>query len=719
MSKKTDNKIKIFFVLILLSFFILFLRLYFLQIIKGDYYVQRSESNFIQERVIKHSRGKIFDRFGNVLADNRKAYDLYLTFAMMPDSTKILRTLSNHLGLNRNDIRIINKQIDNAINSKLKKEIILGEKISHRDCKNINDIIRTQMIDGVLVRISKQGGQGFCDVFLDAFNFPSPHQVFERLSNLLSLEKEKLWEEWQKAKRKALGLGRFKPTLFLADIGFDSYAKVENAISTGFLSGVTVIPSQRRRYIEKDFAVQTIGYVNQVLVEEIRQKDSFYKSGDFIGRNGLEASYENYLRGQDGIERLMVDAKGRRFSESWEKELLGDERILKPVSGFSLRLSIDRDLQKAAQEYFLGQSGSVIVLDIETGLILALASFPKYDANLIVSSDNTDYVKKLLNDKLKPLRNKAIQDHYAPGSTFKVFTAISGLENHLIAPNTRTYCSGLYKLHKTQWRCFKREGHGFIALTESLKASCDGYFYDLGYRLGLANLSATSLVLGFGNKTGIDLVGEIPGILPSNEYYKKRLGFTPPGAVVNMAIGQGDITVTPIQLAVAYAAIANGGKILKPQLVQEILDENGNIIKTFEPQVKQDISDISFAFTDILQGLSNVSEPGGTASSLRYKPEFSDIASWLNREKISLMGKTGTAQVVKLAKHIKHLEAKDVSYEQRDHAWFVGIFPPKKPQIVLVGMAEHEGLGGAMAAPTIARLMKKYQELRRINFAKN
>ncbi len=523
-----------------------------------------------------------------------------------------------------------------------------------------------------------------------------------------------LEELWQKAQKKSQGLGRFKPSILLSDIGFDAYARIENGISLGTLAGVTVVPSQRRRYVYGDLATHVIGFVNQVSLADIQEKGTAYRGGDFIGRNGLEASYENVLRGEDGIERVVVDAKGRRFDEAWEQALLGGERITEPRPGESLKLSIDAGLQREVQELFTGVSGSVVVSEAATGFVLAMASFPGFDSNGLISADNSKFYQTLLKDKTKPLRNKAVQDHYAPGSIFKPITAIAGVNRKLVTSSYRHYCSGTYQIHKTIWRCFKREGHGPIALVDALKVSCDSYFYELGHRMGLDALSEVAQKFGLGEKTEIPLLGETSGILPSKEYYKRRHGYVAPGFVVNMAIGQGDLTVSPIQVAMAWGAIANGGTLYKPQIVKEIINDQGETVKTFESVIKSSLSDSSLRFDDILQGLSFVTEQGGSAQSLRYRPEFADIAKWLRDEKITVVGKTGTAQVVKLAKHVKHLyNLEEVPYEQRDHAWFVGVYPHDKPKIVVTVMVEHGGFGGSTGAPIAVRIMKSWHEKNR------
>jgi penicillin-binding protein 2 len=710
MNMKSGVKINVFLVWIVMVFFLLVLRLYYLQIIQGESYLQRSESNFIQERIIKHSRGRIFDSSGKTLVDNRLAYDVYVTFALLPDSLKNLRELASVLNIGKRELLDFNKELMEWARHNINDEVVLKTGVSIKSCQKIAELSRIKMIPGVIVRETNKSLQSFCQISINCSHFPSQFQTFRFISSLLDVESKNLDEQWQKAQRRSQGLGKFKPNLIAADVGFNAYARIENAISLGKLAGITVVPSKRRRYVQREFATHIIGFLNQVSVADIRQSNKAYRAGDYIGRNGLEATFEEVLRGKDGVEKVVVDAKGRRFDETWETSLLGKQRIIKPVSGLSLKLSIDSDMQKAAEELFLGRSGSVIISEVDTGFILALASFPSFDPNGLVSADNSKFFHDLISDDKRPLRNKAVQEHYSPGSIFKPITAIAGLSKKLITTQYPYYCSGNYQIHRTTWRCYHREGHGNIQLMEALKVSCDSYFYELGHKLGLDSLSQISARLGFGSKTEIALLGETSGILPTQSYYRKRFGYVAPGFVVNMAIGQGDLSVSPIQMAMAYGAIANGGIVYQPQIVTEILNEHKKSIKKFTKIVKSSVTDSASNFDEVLHGLSFVAETRGSAYSLRHKPENKDIADWIKKNNISIVGKTGTAQVVKLSKLVRHLDVDEVPYKHRDHAWFVGLYPKEQPKIVVVVMTEHGGFGGSQSAPVAVRLMKKWHE---------
>ncbi len=683
-------------------------RLYHLQVMKGDFYRVRSESNFIQERTIKHSRGKILDAHGRVLVDNRLSYDLFLTFSMLPDTRRSLKFISTVLDLTKSDLQMLDAEINQRASLGIFDKISVRELSNIDNCETAQKNIQENMIPGLDVTFLPNG----CVIDIDPQTFPTRSIAFRTLRSLLPNSQDAFKEAWDSVEKKSQGLARFRPMLFLSDIGYDAYAKIENAISLGKLAGVSVTASKRRRYIEGEFATHLIGYVNQVSLDDIKKAPDTFKSGDSIGRYGIEATFEEYLRGQDGVERVVVDAKGRRFDDAWEFELLGKERFVDPIPGANVRLTIDYELQKAAEDLFLEKSGSVIVMDVHSGFVKALASFPSFDPNMIVSANNSKVFSTLLNDPQKPFGNKVIQGQYAPGSTFKPMTGIGGLRKGIITPTSPHYCSGNYRIHKTTWRCFKREGHGQITLNEAIKVSCDSYFYELGHRMGLDYLSEIAFKLGFGDKTGIDLLGEAKGIVPNPVYYKKRMGYVAPGFVVNMSIGQGDLTVTPIQLASAYAAIANGGTVYKPQIVSEIFDESGSVLKKFEREKIRSLADDALDFSEILEGLSHVTEQGGSAHGLRYRPDFADIREWMKAGDIQIVGKTGTAQVVKLSKTVDHVDPANVPYEHRDHAWFVSVYPKENPQIVVVVMSEHGGFGGSTSAPVAVRLLKKWEESR-------
>lgn len=700
----------IFTSIVAVLLFGLIVRLYVLQIIKGEEYVAKGQSNFVQERRIAHARGLIMDQAGRVLVDNRPSHDVYMTVAFLPDSTRTLSKMLASVQLTKEEI----KEIDARVLSKIEEQndlVVVRENLETPQCLDVEAYVQKEELRGVSVeREGIDGIDGGCAVHVHARDFPSRAAVFKRARELVGISAEQMKERVDSALNKSRGLGKFKPTILLEDIGFDAYARLEAAASLGDLPGIEVVDSQKRRYRNKGLASHVLGYMNEINPKEYEaKKTDGYFLGDMVGRRGVEASHEVDLRGKDGIEPVVVDAKGRNKGQRFAEELLGPDRVQPPVSGLSLVLAIDEDMQHAAEEFFQGQAGSVVAMEVNTGFILAMASFPGYDPNLVTGPWSKEYSRQLTADPLRPWNNKAIQEHYAPGSTFKAITASAGLRNKLIDENSKRACPGFFRLGRSTWRCFNRGGHGPIALVRALQYSCDSYFYSLGFDLGPDRLAETGRLFGFGARTGLDLDRETPGIMPDRAYYVRRLGAYTPGLVVNNSIGQGDVTVTSLQLAVAYAAIANGGTVYKPQMVREVRDADGNTVVENDPVVVAEVGLDKTMLALVKEALAHVTDPGGTASGLMWKRDkFAPMSEWLRSSGVTLVGKTGTAQVVKLSKDKAHLKVAETEYLQRDHAWFVGFAPYDNPEIVVVTMTEHGGFGGSTSGPVTAQLLYEY-----------
>src|SRR3989338_803498 len=595
-------------------FVVLALRLFYLQVLRGDYYLSRSESNFIQERPVSHSRGLILDQNGLTLVDNRPSHDLYVTFSLLPDRYLTLKKMAPLLRFNKKAIGVAEKRIGSA-----KKQLILTQ-LPENMCHLFEAWQHHEQIPGLWIHR--------CAVHIDPSLFPSRELIVQELIRLLDIPADEMQVYWESAQKKAEGLGQYKPVLLVSDLDFDSYARLEAAVSLGTLPGLVLFDSIKRRYVQGTLAAHALGYLNEISATELVKKPE-YKQGQRLGRRGVELMYESVLRGEDGFERTVVDAKGRRFSPSIETDWLGEDRIEPSVPGKNLILSLDLELQKAAEKAFSGRAGSVVALEVGTGFVLAMASFPAYDPNQNILRNNKKIFQTLTQDPLKPWLNKAIQEHYAPGSTFKAITAVAGFEHGLLKVFDYPFLKGMFHLGKATWRCFKREGHGRLDVVEALKTSCDVFFYNLGYDLGPDRLAETARLLGFGRKTGVELDMEIPGIMPDKAYYQKRLGYYSPGLVVNSSIGQGDVTVTPLQLAVAYDAIVNGGTLYRPQLVREIRGVDNRLIEQKNPAVVAHLQGSVRNLALVKEGLSHVFEPGGTAYGLLWRQDMPELAKWL------------------------------------------------------------------------------------------
>jgi penicillin-binding protein 2 len=690
-------------------FIVLIVRLYVLQVVKGEEYLQKSASNFVQERRIPHARGLILDQAGRILADNRPSHDVYMTVAFLPDSAKSLRQLLAPLEPEKAEVAELDARLLAAIED-VDDTVIVRRDVEADGCREIDAAVRKHELRGAAIEWDGVQREETCRVVVQAREFPSRSAVFRRVRDLVGITPEEMKERAQLALQRSQGLGKFKPTLLLEDVSFDVYARLSAAQSLGDVPGISVVDTQKRRYRERTRASHVLGYMNEISQSELEQKkDEGYFLGDLIGRRGIEASHEIDLRGKDGVQRVVVDAKGRDMGARIAEELLGDGRIETPTPGHTLVLSLDDEMQRVAEESFGGIAGSVVAMEVKTGFILALASFPHYDPNLVTGPWSKEEKKRLDKDPQRPWTNKAIQEHYAPGSTFKAITAAAGLRHKLIDEHSTRACPGYFRLGRSTWRCYNRGGHGSIALVRALQHSCDSYFYSLGYDLGPDRLAETGRVFGFGSRTGLDLDKETPGIMPDRDYYVRRFGAYTPGLVVNNSIGQGDVTVTPLQLAVAYAAIANGGKIYKPQIVREVRDADGEVVKISDPVMVADLGLDPKLLALMKESLAHVTDPGGTASGLMWRRDkYADMSDWLRKSGVKLVGKTGTAQVVKLSKSVAHVDAKDVPYEQRDHAWFVAFSPFEDPEVVIVTMTEHGGFGGSTSGPVTGSVMKTW-----------
>lgn len=713
----SSRRVNVFIALLGCFFIGLIVRLYVLQVVKGEEYQQKSQENFVQERRIAHARGLITDQAGRVLVDNRPSHDLTLTVAFLPDSQRTLSQLLLPLQWAKSDL----KERDNEILAAVEGDdvISVADDVDAGRCAEIEERRIKYDVRGVsLEPVRTRDGEEGCRVLVTPREFPSRAAVFRRLREVTGLQPAEMKARVDAALAKASGLGKFKPTPLLEDVNYLVYARVEAAASLGDLPGIDVVDTQKRRYRNLSRAAHVLGYLNEISPEELKKQDDAiaagtlkddaprYVLGDLAGRKGLELSYESALRGKDGIERVVVDAKGRTKGRQWAETLLGEDRITPPEAGKQLVLSLDDEMQAAAEDAFQGLAGSVVAMEVKTGYILAMASFPGYDPNLVTGPWSKDIKRTLDLDKNRPWSNKSIQDHYPPGSTFKAITASAGLRHKLITETSSRPCPGFFRLGRTMWRCFNRGGHGPIALVKALQYSCDSYFYSLGYDLGVDRLAETARLFSFGSKTGIDIGGESPGIMPDSGYYTRRFGAVTPGNVVNNSIGQGEVTVTPLQLAVAYGALANGGKVMKPQLVREVRDFSGAVVEAHEPKQVADLALDPHQLALMNEALSHVTDPGGTASGLMWKKEkFAAMSEWLRSGQITIVGKTGTAQVRRLSKDVAHVKAEDVPYEERDNAWFVGFAPQNDPEIVVVTMTEHGGFGGSASGPVTAEVL--------------
>ncbi len=450
------------------------------------------------------------------------------------------------------------------------------------------------------------------------------------------------------------------------------------------IPGVSVEVSTKRYYPAGALAAHLLGYVGEVSPRELARLPG-YRMGDPIGKFGLERRMEYYLRGKGGGQQIEVDALGKRL------RVLGE---VEARAGKSLVLSLDRELQQKAEEALAGHEGALVVLDVWTGEVLALASRPGFDPNVFARGIRTQEWHALLSDPLRPLSNRAIQGQYPPGSTFKVIMAVAALEKGVVTPATRFFCGGGLPFGGRVFRCWKKGGHGSVDLRQAIAQSCDVYFYQVGQRLGITAIAEYARLFGLGRPTGIDLDHEASGIIPDPAWKKSRLG-APwyAGETLSVVIGQGYVTATPLQMAVAAAAVANGGTVYRPHVVKRVLGDEGDTILAFQPEVISETGVKAHTLRLIREGMVDVvNGPRGTGK----KAQLADIV---------VAGKTGTSQVIAGTRG----KGTALPRQYRDHAWFIAFAPADAPQVAVACLLEHAGQGGgAVAAPVVREVLDAY-----------
>ncbi len=574
-------------------FFLLLLRLWYLQIVEVESYQDMSESNRLRLVPVAASRGTIFDRNGKVLVNNRPSYSV----AVIPQEVQ-----------------------DKAV-------------------------------------------------------------LLDRLARLLDIDRSELAEKWEKGKGRA----RYYPIVLASGISRDQLEILEeNRLN---LPGIDIQTYPVRDYPNGVLASHLLGYLGHMSERELANEQfSEYNPGDYIGKGGIERNWEKELHGSDGGRQLEVDAMGRVLKTVSE---------MSPTVGNSLVLTIDLEMQKRAEEAFAEQAGAAVAIDVNTGEILVFVSKPDFDPALFAEGLSPKVWKEYLADTRHPMENKALKGQYPPGSTFKIITALAGLEEGLIDDNSSVSCNGSYNMGDRTFKCWQKKGHGTVSLRKALRESCDVYFYRLGERLGVDRIASYAKKLGLGSPVGIGLDNEKSGLIPTSEWKLRRFGKKwMRGETIPVAIGQGYVLATPVQLASMISAVANEGTIYKPHLVKRIIDPDGRPIREFQPETLSRVNGIKPAsYRLVKEGLfSVVNEPGGTGGMAR-----------LNEVKVA--GKTGTSQVVKLRGKGGYLP-----YQYRDHALFVAFAPYEKPEVAVAVIVEHGEHGGSAAAPIAGRILRQYFE---------
>ena len=491
---------------------------------------------------------------------------------------------------------------------------------------------------------------------------------------------------------------RIREVIVREDVGRNVVGALETQASE--LPAVNWLSVPMRYYPSKELAFHLLGYVNEVNAEDLEDNaDGALQPGDRVGRSGVERAWESYLRGQRGWRKVILDAQGNKRESKEDLAQIDEPREQPPVPGRDVRLTIDADLTASARRAFAGQlAGGVVVVEVKTGRLLAVYSKPELDPNDFVSGLTQRQADGIIANPLHPLIDKTMYEAYFPGSTMKPFYALAALTTHSITTKTHETCEHIYVLGKTRFKC---EGfHGQIALHDAIVHSCNIFFYHLGEHTGLDAMATMADEFGFGQRTGVGINYEVPGLVPTKAWYNQhyggqfRLGFT-----LNAAIGQGNTKVTVLQLAMAYAALANGGTLYAPQAVRSIespsAEGQGDVEIDFPPRVRRTISIPQDDWHTVLEAMHDVvNEEGGTAYSERST-------------KVDVAGKTGTAQVSKIGQK-SGVDPHQIWYFNRDHAWFAGFAPYDDPEIAVVVLVEHGGGGGHNAAPIAMRVIDDY-----------
>ena len=593
--------------IVLGCFFILFIRLFYLQIYQGDTFYRYSVNNKIRKEVLSAPRGMIFSRNSQLLVNNVPRFDAVMVPQFVKDRDEVIQKMS---------------------------------------------IILDMSVERIHKVIKRNGGQA-----------------------------------------------RYRPITIKKDISPREVAILETEAEK--IPGIRVSTFISRDYLDSEIGAHTLGYISEISQSQLpkyRRRDKFnYKLGDFIGQSGIEEYFDNILRGIDGQEIVEVDARGRMRRVLEDNKLYKDIKNLPVLPGNNMRLTIDRNLQLAAYKALEEKWVVLWRLMLKRVMFLRWFQVPSFDPSKFSTKLTTNYWNSIILNENRPLRDRSIQEHYAPGSTFKAITALAALEEKVIDEKTSYPCKGKLKLGNRTFHCWKKSGHGDVDVIKALKESCDVFFYQIAKKMSIDTLAEYARAFGVGSRTGIDLKRETTGLMPDSDWKEKRFGRSwQGGETLGCSIGQSYVLMTPIQIAVAYAALANGGKIFKPNLIKEVFSVFGEINQKFSPKIKSEIKMNSKNLELIKKGLfSVVNEKGGTAY-------------WYRPKNVTMSGKTGTSQVKSFSAQDIYKKCEDREYKSRHHGIFAAYAPADKPKISIAVVVEHGCHGSSAAAPVAKAIADEY-----------
>lgn len=523
-------------------------------------------------------------------------------------------------------------------------------------------------------------------------------EVVAQLSKIIKMPEKDIYGILEKTRNQA----SFIPVKIKSDLTRDEVAQIEGWKID--MPGVQVQDEIKRTNVYSDIAAHLLGYIGEVNQTELpilnKTKPGQYKLGDVIGKFGLEQRMEDTLRGVDGERLVEVDALGRIKLQRSKNQVLGASTERPPMPGKNLVLTIDQDLQLTAAQAFGNVAGALVAIDPRNGEILAMISRPSFDPTEFSRGIPAELWKKLLANDDHPLRDKTLQDHYPPGSTFKVVTAVAGLEEGAIDERTRINCPGVIRVGNRSYHCHKKGGHGDLNVSEALAKSCDIFFYRVAQKLkSVDDIAKWAYHLGLGKRTGINLAREVSGLIPTEAWKMKTYKQVwNAGESLSVAIGQSFVLTTGLQLANLYASIANGGTLYRPYLVKEIESYEGQVLKSFKPEEVDRTRLKAKTYELVRSGLwSVVNQPGATAFGSRLPG-------------MDMAGKTGTVQVIRLGADKIYQKCQIMKYRDRHHGIFAAFAPAKDPVIAVSVIGEHACSGSGAAAPIGRAVVKAYLE---------
>lgn len=602
---RADNIVQ----LILISFGLLLLRLWYLQVVKGEMFYEFSLNNKIRKESVDAPRGMIFSRNSKLLVNNVPRFDA----------------------------------------------VIIPQYVSE-----LNDVV-------------------------------------SKLATILNMSEDEI----HKIIARFRGQASYRSITIKKNISQTELAIIETESEK--IPGVRVEVYITREYSGNEIGAHLLGYISEISQQQLprfsKRDRRNYKLGDFIGQSGLEEKFDVTLRGIDGREIVEVDARGRLRRVIKDNTLYEDITNLPAIPGNNIRLTIDSDIQEIAYNALEGKVGSAVAIDVNTGDIIAMVSRPSFDPSNFSRNLTTKYWNSIVEDENNPMRDRSVQEHYAPGSTFKTISAIAALEEKVIDPKTEFFCDGSLKVGKRTFHCWKKNGHGNVNVVDALRESCDVFFYQIAKKMDVDDLAKYAKAFGVGSKTGISLPRETSGLMPTKDWKKKRYGREwQKGETLATIIGQSYVLMTPLQLANAYAMIANGGIGYKPNLIKEIFSINGDIIEKIEPEITREIKISPENLKVVKQGLFEVvNESTGTAF-------------WYKLPGGQISGKTGTSQVIEFSAEKIYHKCEEREYKYRHHGIFASYAPSLNPRIAVGVIVEHGCHGSSAAAPVAKAIIEKYLE---------